>query len=577
MAQASTGNRLRRRQLELLFRENIPVLTILGALVGAATALIIALFRYIIEQSVELITPLSNHEAFEQLPTDSLILLLSVGLVVIYLIQRPLSRTQRQTGVGHVLSMLQKKEGHLPLGNWANQFVSTCIALTCGLSVGREGPAVHLGAGIGSQLGERLNTPKSSVRLLLAAGVAAGIAAAFDTPLAGVLFAMEVILFEYLLAGFIPIIAAAVTATAVTRLLYGDAALIALPEFEIAHDPLGLSYLLIGVVIGSVAALMIYYTGWLIRQTSSWPLWLKFFVIWFGSVTAAIWLPELLGTGTDTLAQAMDGSLLLGTLIAITFGKLLLSSLTVGLGVPGGLIGPTLVIGACLGAASASIADLIGLTHSPAAMALVGMTAMMGAVLFAPLAALSATLELSGSTEIIWPAMLAIVVANLISRYVFNQRAIFPQIARAQGIEVSTNRLRQAVNQISVLSLVSTSYQRLPRFCTIAQALEACQQHWLIAEEEASQRLIDAKALSSTLNDELSGKLVARDSEIDLFKYARNDATLGKINANANISQALAILRKENHSGLILTLPYGAQGLITRKRIADYLSNPEEH
>lgn len=126
----SQTSRLRRRQLELLFRENIPLLTVIGAAVGAMTALVIALFRFIIELGVNSLTPLSDHEAFEQLPIDARIILLSIGLVLIYIIQRPLARSQRQTGIGHVLSMLQKQDGHMPIRNWLNQFASTIIALS---------------------------------------------------------------------------------------------------------------------------------------------------------------------------------------------------------------------------------------------------------------------------------------------------------------------------------------------------------------------------------------------------------------------------------------------------------------
>lgn len=572
----SQTSRLRRRQLELLFRENIPLLTIIGAAIGAVTALVIALFRFIIELGVSSLTPLSDHEAFEQLPIDARLILLSIGLVLIYIIQRPLARSQRQTGIGHVLSMLQQQDGHMPIRNWLNQFASTIIALISGLSVGREGPAVHLGAGIGSQAAERLDTPKSTVRLLLGAGVASAIAAAFDTPLAGVLFAMEVILFEYLIAGFIPIIAAAVTATAVTRVIYGHAPLIALPSIDQLDEPLGLSFLLVGLIIGTAAAAHIYFTGWLIRQTSNWSLKVKFLMIFACSVPAAIFLPELLGTGSDTLAKAIDGELVFTLLILIAVGKMLLSSITVGLGVPGGLIGPSLLVGACLGAACAMIASAMGINHSPVAMAVVGMTAMMGATLFAPLAALSATIELTSSTALIWPAMLAIVIANIVSRYVFNQRSIFQQIARAQGIEVSNNKLQQAVKQISILPLATQSFQYAPRVCRISDIQALCDKHWIIAQDSNEMRLLDAKALSSTLTDECSREQVQSDSFVDLFQYCRQDASLGKIAANANLAQALTELRRHNYSGLLVTMPYGQPGLITRKRISDYLSNPEE-
>ena len=149
------------------------------------------------------------------------------------LILHLLKPKDRSVGVVHVIERLDYHQGFLPLKNAAVQFVTAAISLLSGHSVGREGPSIHLGAAAGSSLGRSLRVPNNSVRILVGCGVAAAIAAAFNTPLAGVIFAMEVVIMDYTVIGFTPVIIAAVSATTLTRITFGDDTAFTLPDLDI--------------------------------------------------------------------------------------------------------------------------------------------------------------------------------------------------------------------------------------------------------------------------------------------------------------------------------------------------------
>ncbi|MDX1654760.1 MAG: chloride channel protein, partial [Candidatus Competibacteraceae bacterium] len=391
----------------------IPLL-ILGLVSGAVAGLSMVIFRLVIEASPALLLGADNPEDHEHLtPWWRLILPTLGGLAVGLLLQR-LEPARRQVGVVHVLERLSYSEGHLPLSNAGVQFVGAALCILSGHSIGREGPSIHIGAASGSWMGQRLHLPNNSIRILVGCGSAGAIAAAFNTPLAGVIFAMEVILMEYTLTGFVPIIAAAVAATTVSRWAFGQDPVFIAPD--VGLDSLAdLGYVLImGVLIGALSAAFFRLLVMITRQFRRIPIWLRATAAGAATGILALWAPQVMGIGYDTVNQALLGELGLGLLLGILAAKLAATSLALGLGLPGGLIGPTLVMGAMAGGAAGLLLDLYApVDTSPALYATRGMGAMMGATLKAPLAALTALLELTNNPHVIMPGMLAVVAASV--------------------------------------------------------------------------------------------------------------------------------------------------------------------
>ncbi|MEE8378859.1 MAG: chloride channel protein, partial [Gammaproteobacteria bacterium] len=200
----------------------LPQLAILGLVSGVLVGIVIVLFRLAIENTQISFLPNGDTENYEALSATWRFGLPAIGGLVIGLVFQALSHTGGvQVGIVHVLERLSYYQGHLPFRNFLLQFFGAAISIISGHSVGREGPSVHLGSASGSLLGQWLHLPNNSIQTLVACGAAAGIAASFNTPLAGVIFSMEVIMMEYTIAGFTPVILSAVSATAITRLVFG--------------------------------------------------------------------------------------------------------------------------------------------------------------------------------------------------------------------------------------------------------------------------------------------------------------------------------------------------------------------
>lgn len=380
-------------------------------------------------------------DSFETLPPAARLLLPIAGALAIGFACHRLSPEALRLGVVHVMERLARHQGRLSWPAAGRQFAGNVFALNMGLSGGHEGPAVHLGAAASSLLGQALDVRPDEVRNLVACGAAAAIAASFNTPLAGVIFAMEVVLMEYTILGFVPVLIATVTATVLARWAFGSSTVFAVPPSEIASlaevPYIALAGLAVGLAGGTFILLVEAFS-----KLQRWPFWVRAAAA--GAVTGALALlaPEVLGIGYDTVDAALLGQLAWGALLLILVAKIVASAACVGSGLPVGIIGPTLVIGGVLGGLAGQVLGVLAPQwNSDAPLYVVlGMAAMMAAVLQAPLAALAAVLELTGNPNIILPAMLVVVVAMLTVRIVFRRRSVFLTTLRSVGIRYPPGR-----------------------------------------------------------------------------------------------------------------------------------------
>jgi len=443
---------------QLARAEALPLLSLLGALTGLLAGVVILFFRQMMEGMQEWIVPGTNGEGYEQLSLTMRILLPIIGgLVIGGILQWAKSIP---LGVTHVMERLAYHQANLPLRNFLVQFVTAVFAIVSGHSVGREGPAVHLGATSGSLLGQQFRLPDNVTRTLVACGIAAAIGASFNTPLAGVIFAMEVVLMEYTIASFAPIILAAVSATALTRLVYGDSPAFIVPPLELGSVAELPYMVLLGVVVGVAAALFIRSIRYFSESLTDYPIWQRTTLAGILVALIAIPFPEVMGIGYDTVNSALVGELGIWLLLGISLAKIIATTGVLGLGIPGGLIGPTLVVGATLGAAIGAIVGTLApeLASSPTLYALIGMGAMMGATLYAPLAALIAMLELSANPNVLLPGMLAVISAGLVCGELFGQRAIFITLLKVRGLDYRNDPLTQQLRRLGVTAAMQRSF-----------------------------------------------------------------------------------------------------------------------
>lgn len=550
--------------------DSVPQFAILGLASGFVTGLVIIAFRLAIEWPLGYLL-FDGPESFESLHPLVAFGLPLAGAIILIPIIAIFSDSDRNVGVVHVLERLARHQGHMPLRNAIIQFVTGVIALASGQSGGREGPAIHLGAAGSSLIGHYLKLPNNSIRVLVGCGAAAAISASFNTPIAGVIFSMEVIIMEYTIAGFIPVILASVVATVMMQFVFGSATAFNVPSVSLG-SLFDLPILIAeGVFIGAIAAVFVkcMISVYKLAPKSRWS---RLLLAGFLTGSAAVLVPEIMGIGYDTVNLALAGELTLVALVAAFTLKILVSSAIIALGMPVGVIGPTLFIGAMAGGMFALAAGTLGSELSEDAFyVMLGMGAMMGAVLQAPLAALMAVLELTNNPNIILPAMLVIIIANVTASQVFGLRSIFLMQMEILGLEFRQKPLSMALNRASVASIMVRSFERVKRHLSLEDAALLVREpsFWLLVESDQRPLFIlRTEDLVQFLSEE-------QPEEIDLASIPATRKDVTSILLQATLGEALDTLNQSGVQALYvnrITAPMmdSPIGIVTREDIENY-------
>lgn len=341
---------------------------------------------------------------------------LLVGLVAQFFIGH-----ERHHGVAGIMEAAALAGGRLRYQRTPVKALASALSIGVGASVGPEDPSVQIGAGLGSMLGQRARLSDERVRALVAAGAAGGIAAAFNAPIAGVFFALEIILGEISGSALGLVLLAAVISAVFTQAVSGTQPAFRIPAypFRSAFElPL---YLGLGLVAGPVAALYVRVLYWMQDAFQAWraPRWLKPAAAGLAVGTVGLALPQVMGVGYDTIEQVLAGApLALGPLVALLAAKLVLTPVSIGGGFQGGVFAPALFLGAMLGAAYGLALDrlLPALQVAPPAFALVGMAAVLAGAVHAPLTAILLLFEMTNDYRIILPLMFAVFVSLIVSQ-----------------------------------------------------------------------------------------------------------------------------------------------------------------
>ena len=513
-------------------------LAVLGTIAGLMTGLVIVSFRYTIESVQISFLPNNNAENYEALPVSIRVLLPIGGAILIAVIFKLFAKGNYTVGVSHVMERLSYHQGYLHVRGLIMQYIGGAIAIISGQSLGREGPAIHLGAATSSFLGQQLGLPNNTIRTLIACGTAAAIGASFNTPLAGVIFALEVVMMEYSIASFLPVILSAVSATAVTRAVYGHETVFTVPNFQLL-TLLELPYVMfLGVVTGCAAFAFIYLTKLSSQISNNFSLWVKFTMA--GTVTGllAIVAPQIMGIGYDTVNNSLVNNVGFSLLILIFAAKLIATACSIGMGLPAGLIGPTFVIGASLGGILGILAQPIfpDLASSPGLYALIGMAAMMGATLQAPLAALTAVFELTSNPNIILPGMLAIVTAQLTASQLFGQRSIYRMLMQLKGLDYRHEPMEQALRRVGVANVMNRNIKRSAHIISKQEADQLVEENkeWIVIENEKPLAILPTTDLSNYLVENQENEI----DKIDLMEIPAKRLQVSCIDIRATADSA---------------------------------------
>lgn len=435
-------------------------LCLLGIGAGLLAAALIILFRLTIAIVQNFF--LDDYDNFTTLNAKERFLLPVGAVCLIALFAYLTGFKHYRLGIPFVIHRMKIHYGQMPIANTINQFVGGAIALISGFSVGREGPSVHMGATGASVLANQLHLPYNAMRTLSGCGVAAGISASFNTPLAAVIFVMEVVLREYKVHIFVPVMLAAVTGALATQFVFGDSselALISITPLNYWHYP----YLILcGMTLGAVAYAFNKNLMLIIRTFK--PLSMLPRLMIAGVIAGAIGylVPQAMGSGMSAITIAVHSPDNVQLLLTILVAKLLATLFAIGLGIPGGLMGPVLGLGVVMGTLMSFFAHLIAPEIDVAGTyGVLGMAGLLAATLHAPLAALMTVMELTSSPQIIVPAMLVIVTAYVTALQGFGNRSIFLQQLDFQELPYQVSPAKEALQKVGIMAEMSEDFKLL--------------------------------------------------------------------------------------------------------------------
>ena len=337
-----------------------------------------------------------------------------VGLIVYFF-----AREVKGHGVPEVMEAVALKGGKIrPRVVFAKAF-SSSICIGTGGSVGREGPIVQIGSAVGSAIGQFLKMPSSTLKTFVGCGAAAGIASTFNAPIAGAFFALEIILGDFAVPQFAPIVISSVIATVVSHYFLGNYPAFVVPEYQLISPWELIPYVILGALAALVGILFIktLYKMEDLFDSFKFPDYLKPVIGGFIIGGISITFPEILGTGYDAIGLALDGKLIWFVLLSLVFVKLVAVSITLGSGGSGGIFAPSLFLGSMTGGVLGFIVHSLfpGVTASYGAYSLVGMGAMVAATTHAPITAIIIIFELTNDYKIILPLMIACIISTVVA------------------------------------------------------------------------------------------------------------------------------------------------------------------
>ncbi|MBZ0113273.1 MAG: chloride channel protein [Thermoanaerobaculia bacterium] len=477
------------------------------------------------------------------------------------------AREARGHGVPEVMLAVLLRGGRIRPRVAIVKALASAISIGSGGSAGREGPMVQIGSSLGSTIGQLARVPTSGLTTLVGAGAAAGIAAAFNAPIAGAMFALEVILGDFTVAAFSPVVVAAVTATVVSRSLEGDFAAFLVPKHELVSVWEFLPFAGLGVAAGLIAVLFVVLLYW---QEKVWerlrfPEPLKPALGGLGIGAIALLFPHVLGVGYETMSGALSNSLPWLLLLMLIPLKLIATSVTLGSGGSGGIFAPSLFVGAALGncVGQGVQAWAPHAAGAPGAYALVGMGAVVAATTHAPLTAILILFELTGDYRLILPLMTSCILATLVASLI-KSNSIYTQKLDWQGIRMKEGREESLLRSFSVRSLMSGDFTRFQADTPISEVLsrtlvDSQETYPVVDSQDHLVGVIRFRDLRSMVRDDAlnNSLVVAADVALPPFQVSPDD----------NLQEAMSQLSAHEVHGLPVVQDGKVVGLLYKEPV----------
>ena len=550
------------RVAELRQRES-QVFLVLALVIGALTGAAVVAFIVLTERLGMRLYPVGGA------PWRRVLFPVVGSLGIGYLLYRYFPNA-RGSGVPQTKAALYAREGRITLRTVLGKFFCTSATLASGIPLGREGPSVQVGAGIGSVLGRLLGLRTEQVKKLIPVGAAAAIAAAFNTPLAAVLFALEEIVGDLNAPVMGAVVLASATSWMVLRVLLGNHPLFKVPQYQLVHPAEFAVYAVLGVAGGLVS---VAFTKLLLGMRAR---FLRFpqKTVWFQPVAGGLlvgligwFVPQVLGVGYGFVGEALNGRMTFQLMALLVVLKLLTVTTSYASGNAGGIFGPALFIGAMLGGTVGTVAHhwLPAYTATPGAYALVGMGAVFAGIVRAPMTSVLMIFEMTQDYAVIVPLM----IANLVSLFIASRlqhAPIYEALAVQDGIHLPTAKTRQRHGQRQVVRVMQTASQLLPAEITVREALESVRSSevrtWLVMDRRGVVGVINLATLERELAEGADKKL-GELADALMFPHVHPDQTLDLALERMGANQ-IEILPVVNRADM-----HKLEGMVTLRDVLD--------
>ena len=454
-------------------------------LVGLGAGIGAVIFRYLI-QAVNWIGYTWFPSVTSNWGNAYVIIVPAIGGLIVGLLVYFFAPEAKGHGVPEVMEAVAIHGGRIRPQVAIIKSLASSICIGSGGSVGREGPIVQIGSALGSTIGQALHLSNDRVRNLVACGAAGGIAATFNAPIAGVIFALEIILGDFKMHYFISVVISSVTASVIGRAIFGDFPAFPLPiEYGINSLWEFGFYIILGVLAALVGVIFIrslYWTEDLFEKWKSVPEWVQpaiggallgALALAYPLFTPTTWVgvPQIFNVGYEVIGDALSNQLLLGVVISLLILKIIATSLTLGSGGSGGVFAPGLFMGAMLGTAfELSIRILFpSIVAPPGAYALVGMAAVFAASAYAPITAIIILFELTGDYRIILPLMLTVVVATLLAHKMLKGESIYTLKLSRRGVHLQSGQDIDVMDGLTVDEIMTRDFDTIPTDTTLSE------------------------------------------------------------------------------------------------------------
>ncbi len=484
-----------------------------------------------------------------------------IGLVIVSVFVRKFAPEAKGHGVPEVMAAIAENGGVIRPRVVIVKAIASALTIGSGGSVGREGPIVQIGSAFGSTMGQFLGLPDRYLRLMIACGAGAGIAATFNAPIGGVMFATEVILGSFALKNFTAVVISSVVSAVIGRMYLGDQPAFPMPIYHVGHFSVFWVYIIIGLLAGiwGFIYIKVLYRIEDLFEAIKWPFWTK--AVLGGGILGAIgiWYPGVFGVGYEWVDKVLINQMSLSLLLVLLVLKLLATSITIAAGGSGGVFSPGLYQGAMLGGAIGVIVSTLfpdsGI--SPGAIAAMAMAGVFAGSAHAPVTAIIMLFEMTNDYRIILPLMITAVLAATVTTSL-SRESIYTLKLLRRGLDVTRMRHPDRMKAVCVGEALPKERLSLASSLTMKQAWDCFDQtnEWFALVRSEEGTLLGSIARAQVL-EALNNQHCSEQIETLLPK------TIYRIQEKSTLSDALVKMHNLSVNYLLVCrgeLPIGVIG-----------------